>query len=198
MKLLSAVAVVLLAAAPALASEAKGEAKVGQPAPAFTLKDESGKQHSLSEYKGKVVVLEWTNPECPFVQRHYEAKTMVKTQGALDASKVVWLAVDSTSTHSAASAKAWKQEQGLKYPVLVDTEGTVGRAYGAKHTPEMYVIDEKGVLRYAGAIDDDPHGRNTANAKNYVKTAVDAVLGGKPVPSSSTEAYGCSVKYKQS
>ena len=184
-------AVFFLAAAPAFAAE---EAKVGQPAPAFSLKDEAGKAHDLSQYKGKVVVLEWTNPECPFVQRHYKAQTMTKTLQGVDASKVVWLAVDSSATHTAASAKAWKQAQGFAYPVLLDGEGRTGQAYGAKTTPHMYVIDAQGVLRYAGAIDDDPRG-NSGAAKNHVRTAVDALLGGKPVPASTTKPYGCSVKY---
>jgi peroxiredoxin len=187
-------AVLFLAAAPALAAE---EAKVGQPAPAFSLKDEAGKAHDLAQYKGKVVVLEWTNPECPFVQRHYKAQTMTKTLQGVDASKVVWLAVDSSAGHTAASAKAWKQAQGFAYPVLLDGEGRTGQAYGAKTTPHMYVIDAQGVLRYAGAIDDDPRGSSKA-AKNHVRTAVDALLSGKPVPASTTQPYGCSVKYKAS
>jgi len=194
MKLVSAVAALVLLAAPALAAE---EAKVGQPAPAFTLKDESGKAHSLAQYKGKVVVLEWTNPECPFVQRHYQANTMARTLEGFDPKQVVWLAVDSTSTHSAGTAKAWKQEKGLGYPVLLDTDGTTGHAYGAKTTPHMYVIDAQGVLRYAGAIDSDPRG-SEKSPTNHVKTAVDAVLSGKPVPASTTKPYGCSVKYKAS
>lgn len=179
-------------AVPALAADT---AEVGKPAPAFTLKDEAGKTHSLSEYKGKVVVLEWTNPECPFVQRHYSAHTMTNTQKGFDAKKVVWLAVDSTNTHTSQTDAAWKKEQGFSYPVLLDADGTVGHAYGAKTTPHMYVIDEKGVLRYAGAIDDDARGKNE-KATNYVKTAVDAVLSGKPVPTSTSTPYGCSVKYK--
>jgi peroxiredoxin len=198
MKLVSAVAAFLLVAAPALAAaEASGEAKVGQPAPSFSLKDESGKVHSLSQYKGKVVVLEWTNPECPFVQRHYQANTMANTLQGFDPKQVVWLAVDSTSTHSAGTAKAWKQEKGFGYPVLLDTDGATGHAYGAKTTPHMYVIDAQGVLRYAGAIDSDPRG-SEKSPTNHVKTAVDAVLGGKPVPASTTKPYGCSVKYKAS
>jgi peroxiredoxin len=190
----TAVALAVMLPVVALAADT---AQVGKPAPAFTLKDESGKEHSLSQYKGKVVVLEWTNPECPFVKRHYQAKTMSHTLEALDAKQVVWLAVDSTSTHGADVAKAWKQEQGIRYPILLDTEGRVGQAYGAKTTPHMYVIDAQGVLRYAGAIDSDPRG-SEKSPTNHVKTAVDAVLGGKPVPASTTKPYGCSVKYKAS
>lgn len=170
-------------------------AEVGKPAPAFTLKDEAGKEHSLAQYKGKVVVLEWTNPECPFVQRHYEADTMQNTAKGFDSKKVVWLTVDSSATHTAQSASEWKKKEGLTAPVLLDTSGTVGKSFGAKTTPHMYVIDEQGVLRYAGAIDDDPRGKN-AQKVNYVKTAVDALLSGKPVPTATSTPYGCSVKYK--
>ncbi|RKH60114.1 thioredoxin family protein [Corallococcus aberystwythensis] len=174
---------------------AADSAEVGKPAPAFTLKDEAGKAHSLSEYKGKVVVLEWTNPECPFVKRHYDAKTMQTTQKGFDAKKVVWLTVDSSATHDAKTAAEWKKKEGFSQPVLLDTDGKVGKTYAAKTTPHMYVIDGQGVVRYAGAIDDDPRGKNTAKV-NYVQTAVDALLNGKQVPTATSEPYGCSVKYK--
>ncbi|QAT88895.1 peroxiredoxin [Corallococcus coralloides] len=169
--------------------------EVGKPAPAFTLKDEAGKAHSLSEYKGKVVVLEWANPECPFVKRHYEAKTMQNTQKGFDAKKVVWLTVDSSSTHNAKSAADWKKKEGFSQPVLLDTDGTVGKRYAAKTTPHMYVIDGEGVVRYTGAIDNDPRGKE-ATKVNYVQTAVDALLNGKQVATPTSEPYGCSVKYK--
>ncbi|GEL73820.1 thioredoxin family protein [Myxococcus virescens] len=180
----------LFVGAPALA-----DAEVGKPAPTFTLKDESGKEHTLAQYKGKVVVLEWTNPECPFVQRHYKSDTMVTTLKGFDAKKVVWLAVDSTAHNTPEKSAAWKKEEGFPYPVLQDASGTVGKSYGAKTTPHMYVIDETGVVRYAGAIDDDPRGKS-AKPANHVKTAVDAVVGGQQVPTSTTTPYGCSVKYK--
>ena len=178
-------------------SFAADTAQVDKPAPAFSLKDETGKEHSLAQYKGKVVVLEWTNPDCPFVRRHYEASTMQKTQAGFDAGKVVWLTVDSTASNTPEKTAAWKKTKGFSQPVLQDPSGTVGHAYGAKTTPHMYVIDTQGVLRYAGAIDDDPRGnKKDAAPTNYVKTAVDAVLSGKPVPNATTESYGCSVKYK--
>ncbi|GHG90224.1 thioredoxin family protein [Comamonas sp. JC664] len=180
----------LFVGAPVLA-----DAEVGKPAPSFTIKDESGKEHSLAQYKGRVVVLEWTNPECPFVQRHYKADTMVTTLKGFDAKKVVWLAVDSTAHNTPEKSAAWKKEEGFPYPVLQDASGAMGKAYGAKTTPHMYVIDEKGVVRYAGAIDDDPRGKS-AKPSNHVKTAVDAVVGGQPVPASTTTPYGCTVKYK--
>jgi peroxiredoxin len=179
-------------AVPAIAADT---AEVGKPAPAFTLKDETGKEHSLAQYQGKVVVLEWTNPGCPYVRRHYEAKTMQTTLKGFDAKKVVWLAVDSTSSNTPDKSASWKKEQGFPYSVLQDPDGKVGKAYGAKTTPHMYIIDEKGVLRYAGAIDDDPRGKN-ATPVNHVKTSVDAMLSGQPVPEATTDPYGCSVKYK--
>jgi peroxiredoxin len=194
--LFSAVALSLSLVSPVVAFAAD-TAEVGKPAPAFTLKDESGKEHSLAQYKGKVVVLEWTNPGCPFVQRHYTANTMQKTFGGYDAQKVVWLAVDSTATNAPEKSAAWKKEKGFTFPVLQDPSGQVGKQYAAKTTPHMYVIDAQGVLRYEGAIDDDPRGNKKAGTPtNYVKGAVDALLSGKPVPSATTEAYGCSVKYK--
>jgi len=189
----TAVALAVMLPVVALAADT---AQVGKPAPAFTLKDESGKEHSLSQYKGKIVVLEWTNPGCPFVQRHYTADTMQKTFNGVDAKKVVWLAVDSTASNTPDKSAAWKKAEGFTYPVLQDASGTVGKAYGAKTTPHMYVIDEQGVVRYAGAIDDDPRGTKKDGPTNHVKTALDAVLSGKPVPASTTEPYGCSVKYK--
>jgi peroxiredoxin len=187
----------LFAIAPVLALAAFSAlgAEVGQPAPDFTLKDESGGQHALSQYRGKVVVLEWTNPECPFVQRHYADKTMQKTLAAYGGKPVVWLVIDSSHFNTPAQSAAWRKEQGFTPPVLQDASGTVGHAYGAKTTPEMYVIDAAGVLRYAGAIDDDPRGRN-ASAVNYVRQAVDALEAGNAVPISSSPPYGCSVKYK--
>jgi peroxiredoxin len=170
-------------------------AEVGQLAPDFSLQDETGAKHALSQYRGKVVVLEWTNPECPFVRRHYADKTMQKTLAAYAGKPVVWLVVDSSQTNTPAKSAAWKKEQGFTPPVLQDASGAVGHAYGAKTTPEMYVIDTQGVLRYAGAIDDDPRGRN-ASAVNYVRQAVDALEAGKPVPVTTSQPYGCSVKYK--
>jgi peroxiredoxin len=193
-RILSAVALTaaLALAVPAFAAET---AEVGKPAPAFKLKDEAGQEHSLAQYQGKIVVLEWTNPGCPFVVRHYRANTMQNTLKGFEANKVVWLAVDSTASNTPDKSAAWKKAEGFTYPVLQDAEGKVGRAYGAKTTPHMYVIDEKGVLRYAGAIDDDPRGKS-AKAVNHVKAAVDALVGGKPVPAATTEPYGCTVKYK--
>ncbi len=185
----TAVTALALGAASAFAAD------VGQTAPDFTLKDESGATHSLSQYRGKVVVLEWTNPECPFVQRHYEDKTMQKTLAAFAGQPVVWLVIDSSNFNTPEKSAAWKKQQGFSAPVLQDPSGTVGHSYGATTTPDMFVVDAQGKLRYAGGIDDDPHGRNP-QAVNYVRQAVEAVLSGKPVPVTTAPPYGCSVKYK--
>src|SRR5262245_44749875 len=142
----------------ALGGTARAAATVGQTAPEFTLKDQDGKEVDLAKLRGKIVVLEWTNPDCPFVQRHYEAKTMSPLADKFRDRDVVWLAVNSTHYMDAAKDRAWRSQQGFPYPVLDDRGGTVGGAYGAKTTPHMFVIDRKGALVYAGAIDDDPPG----------------------------------------
>lgn len=168
---------------------------IGKPAPAFSGVDETGARHALADYKGKAVVLEWTNPDCPFVRRHYQAGTMEKLAAALGAKDVVWLAVNSTWSNTPADTVAWKEKEGFAYATLQDADGSIGRAYGAKTTPQMFVIDAEGLLRYRGAIDDDPHG-STAAPKNYVEAAVEAIrVGASPDPS-DTPPYGCSVKYK--
>lgn len=184
------IAALVLAAAPAFAQQAE----IGKPAPAFSLADESGKRHTLAQHKGSVVVLEWTNPECPYVVRHYKADTMETLSREYGAKKVVWLAVDSTAHNTPEKSAAWKKAQGFTYPVLQDPSGEVGRRYGAKTTPHMYVIDAEGVLRFMGGIDDDPRGKSE-KPQNHVRASLDAVLAGKAVPASTTQPYGCSVKY---
>lgn len=186
----SAFACLALAAATVAANPVVGEA-----APSFTLVDETGTTHNLADYRGKIVVLEWTNPQCPFVVRHYEANTFETMDAGYDDAQVVWFAVNSSHFNTAADSAAWKAEQGFAYPTLLDTDGTVGHLYGARTTPHMYVIDAEGVLRYAGAIDDAPRGGNP-NATNYVAAAVDALLAGGAPAVSSTEPYGCTVKYE--
>lgn len=171
-------------------------ATVGKPAPEFELADASGKTHKLSDYKGKIVVLEWTSPECPVVKRVYEAKTMQTAVEKLGA-EVVWLSVDSSHFVTPEATKKWKEENKFDWPYLQDPEGKVGQQYGAKTTPHMYVVDKEGVLRYSGAIDDDPHGKKAAEERNnYVVEAVTAIAEGKDVPNPETKPYGCSVKYK--
>jgi peroxiredoxin len=174
------------------------EAAVQTPekAPAFTLIDHTGKTHNLSDYLGKIVVLEWLNPGCPFVVRHYEAKTMVTLADAYAGKGVVWLGINTTSDFDQAKNKAFAEKYSLPYPVLNDNTGKVGRLYDAKTTPHVFVIDKAGVLAYQGAIDDDPTGTK-ADKINYVKAAVDELLAGKPVTTKETKPYGCSVKYAE-
>ncbi len=196
MQLPISIRIALFSLAPALAAAAAGAAgpSVGEPAPALELSDESGAVHALSDYAGKLVVLEWTNPGCPFVQRHYRSDTMEQLSRAYPDSELVWLAVNSTHDNTPADTRKWKAEQGFDYPTLQDPKGTVGRAYAARMTPHMFVIDPRGTLVYQGAIDDDPHGRSDAPV-NYVQNALAALRQkGTPDPS-QTEPYGCSVKY---
>ena len=172
-------------------------AAVGQPAPSFTLTDQAGEEHTLADLRGKIVVLEWINPQCPFVQRHYAAGTMTGLDGELPDDEVTWLAIDSSNFVQAADAEAWRSEHDIAYPILLDADGTVGHRYGARTTPHMFVIDAEGVLRYSGAVDDDPRGREEAPT-NYVSRTVQALREGRAVETSQTEPYGCSVKYQSS
>ena len=179
------------------AQEAPARAAVGETAPDFTLTDQAGTEHALSQHRGKIVVLEWINPDCPYVQRHYQAQTMKSLVEAFPSDRVVWLAIDSSHTVRPDGSQAWREEHGLTYPILQDPQGSVGRTYEARTTPHMYVIDAQGVLRYAGAIDDDPRDRNDED-QNYVRDAVTALLAGDDPPVSSTQPYGCTVKYGES
>jgi hypothetical protein len=184
----------LLIAAPALAAGTVGEA-----APGFTLKDLEGDTHSLSDYEGKVVVLEWINPNCPFSDRHAREKTM--TSLAHRYGEVVWLAVNSTNGDHRdylppAKHKAWAEKRGIDYAILYDESGEVGHAYDAKTTPHMYIVTEDGTLAYNGAIDDDPPGRKAQGERtNYVDAGLSAHQSGNDVTPASTRPYGCSVKY---
>lgn len=170
-------------------------ATVGAPAPDFTLTDQAGTEHSLSQHRGKIVVLEWINPECPYVQRHYQSKTMTTLAKSFADQNVVWLAIDSSASVKPEASEAWRQEHEIAYPILQDPEGTVGRLYAARTTPHMYVIDAEGTLRYAGGIDDDPRGRSESPT-NYVDGALRALTAGEDVPTQTSEPYGCTVKYE--
>jgi peroxiredoxin len=180
------------------------EPPVGSPAPAFTLTDTKGKQHNLADFKGKHVVLEWVNFGCPFVKKHYESGNMQATQKKAVEKGVVWLSVCSSAKWKQGhmSASSWNEEIAdrklASTAVLLDENGEVGRAYGAKTTPHMYIVNPDGVLIYRGAIDDKPtpNKDDIAGAKNYVLAALDESLAGKPVSTASTQAYGCGVKYK--
>jgi len=176
----------------------------GSAAPDFSLTDSKGKTHTLAEYKGKHVVLEWFNPDCPFVKKHYGSGNMQKLQEEYTGKGVVWLTIDSNApgmegnlTPEQANAKMaeWKTKQTA---LLIDGEGKAGRSYGAKNTPQMFVISPDGKLVYSGAIDSkpSPKAEDIPSSTNYVKAALDESLAGKPVTTASTQPYGCSVKYK--
>lgn len=172
---------------------------VGDTAPAFTLTDANGKSHSLSDYRGKTVVLEWINPNCPFSNRQAVEKAMMATSGKHP--DAVWLAINSTRKgHSdylePAQHLAWNQKNGIAYPVLYDSSGATGQAYGARTTPHMFVVDKEGKVIYAGAIDDDPSGKKARTERaNYVDSALTAHAAGTAIANASTKPYGCSVKY---
>jgi peroxiredoxin len=188
-----------LAALPAAASQGI----VGQPAPAFSAADVGGKPVSLADFKGKTVVLEWVNPGCPYVRKHYDSANMQATQKNATAQGVVWLSVNSThASHydyrKPAEMAAWmKAQSAAASATLMDSDGKVGRAYGARTTPHLYIVDAKGTLVYAGGIDDKPSANpaDTRTAKNHVNAALADVLAGRPVAQASTRPYGCSVKY---
>lgn len=195
---LFAASVLSLAASTALAN-----AVVGQAAPSFSLTDTAGKAVSLADFKGKTVVLEWVNPGCPYVRKHYDSANMQTTQKGAAGKGVVWLAVNSTAqAHNdfkkPADMAAWMTSQkAAATSTLMDSDGKVGKSYGARTTPHMYVVDAKGTLVYAGGIDDKPTANpaDVKTATNYVNAALADVTAGKPVANATTRPYGCSVKY---
>ena len=176
-----------------------GGAEVGKAAPEFALKGIDGKTYAISNFKGKVVVLEWTNPNCPYVQRVYKSGIMRGVQKKY-ADKVVWLTVNSTHPKhqdfekSEDLDKTYKDWIATFATMLLDPDGNVGRMYDAKTTPHMYIIDKEGKLVYAGAIDDDPRGRSSEKT-NYVDAALTSMFEGKAVTTTSTRSYGCTIKY---
>lgn len=190
-------------AAAGIASAAAAEPTIGKPAPAFTATDAQGKARSLSEFKGKTVVLEWTNEGCPYVQKHYSAGAMQKLQTSATADGVVWLTIVSSAPGkqghlNPAEAKAWKAKHKAGYSaLLLDPQGKVGRAYEAKTTPHMYIVDPAGTLVYMGGIDDKPtpDPASLKGAQNYVVAALEDLKAGRPVTPAATRPYGCSVKY---
>ena len=178
-------------------------ATVGQPAPDFKATDTSGKAVSLADFKGKHVVLEWVNPGCPYVVKHYGSANMQGTQKEAAAKGVVWLAVNSTAVdhgdyRAPADLAQWmKGHKAAATATLMDADGKIGRAYGARTTPHLYIVDPKGLLVYAGGIDNKPSANpaDVATATNHVKVALGEALAGKPVSQATTRPYGCSVKY---
>ncbi len=186
-----------------IAAPASAAAVVGQPAPNFKLADVNGRAVSLSDFRGKTVVLEWNNPECPFVRKHYGSGNMQKTQAAAKKDGVVWLSINSSAPGkqghmNAAQAKevvAAQKAQPTAY--LLDPDGAVGKTYDAKTTPHMYIVNKAGALVYAGGIDDKPtpNPADVNGARNHVLAAMSELKAGKPVSVPTSRPYGCSVKY---
>ncbi|RYZ52061.1 MAG: thioredoxin family protein [Proteobacteria bacterium] len=198
MKVLAFVASAFLFASPLFA-----DAKIGEAAPSFEVKDANGKDQKLADYKGKWVVLEWFNKDCPFVKKHYGSQNMQKLQKDFTAKNVVWLTVNSSAKGKQGYADASQalkdaSERGAApTAILLDADGKVGKAYGAKTTPHMFIINPEQKVVYAGAIDDndssDP--KVIEKSKNYVSAALTEGLAGKPITTASSRAYGCGVKY---
>lgn len=176
---------------------------VGEPAPDFSATDINGAAVKLSDMKDKIVVLEWNNPECPFVMKHYDTQNMQGLQAELTAKDVVWVSINSGAEGQQGfltpeTAKTTLDEKGSKPShYVLDTDGSIGKLYDAKTTPHMFVVGKDGVLAYAGAIDNDPTPRHEGvkTATNYVRAAVEALIEGKPVEVASSQPYGCGVKY---
>lgn len=186
-----------------LATMAGATPRIGEPAPAFTAVDTRGNSHALSDFRGKPVILEWTNHDCPYVRKHYNSGNMQSQQKKATASGAVWLSIISSAPGkqghvSAAEADALTtQRNAAPSAVILDERGEIGRLYGAKTTPHMYLIDSEGTLVYMGGIDSIPSSNpaDIEKATQYVPTALAQVMNGEPVTSNITRPYGCSVKY---
>ncbi len=184
-------------------AEATRPAALGQAAPDFSLPDLDGKGVRLSDFRGKTVVLEWFNPECPFVKASHTKGSLVDAAARMAKNGVVWLAINSGAPgkqgHGIEKNRAGKTQFGLTHPILLDESGEVGRLYGAARTPHMYVVSPEGKLVYRGAIDNSPDGEaespSGGTLVRYVEQALAALTASKPIPFAETEAYGCSVKY---
>ncbi len=179
------------------------DAEVGKPAPAFTATDTNGKTVTLADFKGKPVVLEWTNHECPFVRKHYDTGNMQKVQESTTKDGAIWITIVSSAkdkeghtTAEEANAIIMKEKAHPTHKIL-DEDGSIGKMYAAKTTPHMFVVDKDGYTAYAGAIDDNPSfdAKTVEGAKNYILAALDDLKQGKPVATPSTQPYGCGVKY---
>ena len=174
--------------------------EAGKPAPDFTFTDLAGKTQKLSDFRGKVVVLEWLNPACPYVVRHYRSGNMQSTQTVAAADGAVWLQVNSTAMGDLDPEKSveWQKKQGVVATAYIrDQSGKLGRLFGAQTTPHCFVIGRDGTLAYQGAIDDQSQATqaNTPAAHNYVKAALAALRAGQSVAKATTQPYGCGVKY---
>lgn len=179
-----------------------GDVKVGQPAPDFSGTDIQGKAHRLSDYRGKVVVIEAYNADCPFCANHYKSGAMQALQGSVVTKGVIWLVVNSTHTSNPSyrkpdAARREFAQFGMKASAWLDDHtGAIGKKYGLKTTPHFVVIDQQGLVAYQGAIDDRPASSgDPRTARNYVRQAIEALISGKPVPVAETKPYGCGVKY---
>jgi len=185
-------------------SQAQAAPAVGQQAPDFIAVDTAGQQHRLSDFMGKFVVLEWTNPGCPFVRKHYDSGNMPATQKAATAKGVVWLSINSTERAASdylrpAALAAWmKAQSAAPTAVLMDEDGVIGRTYGARTTPHIFIVDPKGTLVYAGGIDSIASARadDIKTATNYVNQALAEAFDGKAISAAATRPYGCSIKYR--
>ena len=196
----AATALFAAVAVPATGNNAAG-VTTGDKAPDFTITDTDGNSHTLSEYtsQGKVVVIEWFNPDCPFVKKFHSGKTYARdTYNSVKGDDVVWLAINSGAPGKQGAGLERNQkaraDYKIEYPVLLDETGKVGRAYGAKRTPEMFVIDASGTVAYHGPIDNNASARKFGET-NYITTAVEQVLAGETVVTPAIKPYGCSVKY---
>lgn len=186
-----------------MTATAHANPEIGKPAPAFTAVDSNGKTHNLSDFRGKTVVLEWTNHECPYVVKHYSTNNMQGLQKAAASDGVVWLSVISSAkgeqghVSGEKANELTKERNAAPTAVLIDEAGTIGRAYEARTTPHMFVINAEGTLAYMGGIDDRPTANkaDVEGATNYVKLALDSIKEGKPVEQAVTRPYGCSIKY---
>ena len=196
----------LLAAAALVAVPASAAVQVGNSAPNFKLNDANGKVVTLSDYKGKTVVLEWHNPGCPFVQKHYNSGNMQKAQATAAKDGAVWLTINSGAPgkqghmSGAEAARLVAEQKAKPAAYLLDPKGVVGKGYDAKTTPHMYVIDAKGALVYAGGIDDKPtaNAADIPGARNHVLAALGEMKAGKAVSVPTSRPYGCAVKYPES
>lgn len=184
-------------------ASAQAATVVGEAAPALQLRDTQGKTVNLSDFRGKTVVIEWFNPNCPFVQKHYSSNNMQSLQSRYGRQGVAWLLVNSTNrshqdyVEPDKLSERFTQLKGHATALLMDAEGKAGQAWGAKTTPHMFIVDPQGKLAYAGGIDDkrSSNPEDVKSAKNYVALALDQLRAGKPVVENNTTPYGCSVKY---
>lgn len=196
--------VAALALVSSLAFTAHADPEIGKPAPDFSATGSDGKTYKLSDYKGKFVVLEWYNKDCPFIQKHYEPGNMQKYQDQYVKKGVIWFEVASSAKgregyYTAEDMQKIRAKVGSKaLATLLDPEGEIGGLYKAKTTPHMFIINPEGVVIYNGAFDDHPtpYAEDIPKSKNYVAMALDEAMAGKPVSKPLTRPYGCSVKYK--